>query len=249
MKKIILCLGILAITLSSCSSDSDSSNNSSNDVLVTKIVYRSITDDYTETVDYTYNGNKIIKGIYDDGSEEIYTYQGNLITKIEIVEDGEVTYTETFTYNSSDRLVSYLVEEDGFTDQETFVYNGDGTVTSTIGSGGASATRTLHFDNDELVKIVETGAGGRIYNYTYDAKNSPFRNVTGYDKIANVVIGDHEFFGRKQNITSIYESTEDVAYTTNTMTYNSDNYPITASSTAIFEFEGTSNATMQYTYN
>jgi hypothetical protein len=247
MKKLILCLGFAAITLTSCSSDSDSSNNDSDEVLVKEIVYTSITDDYTETVEFTYNGTKIIKGTYDDGSEDIYTYQGDLITKIEMIADGDVLYTETFSYDSSDRLTQYVSQEGSFIDQETFAYNNDGTVTSTSGTGGGAFVRTLHFMNDELVKIVESGIG-RVYNYTYDSKNSPFRNVTGYDKIAHVVHGDHEFFGSHQNISTIHEATEDIDYMTNTMTYNSNNYPTSATSVAVFEFDGTYTATMQYTY-
>ncbi len=242
MKKIILCLSLIAISLSSCSSDSDS-NDSSSDILVKKVVYTSITDNYTETIDYTYNGNKIVKGVYDDGSQDIFTYTGNLITKIEMISAGEIIYLETFTYDSNGRLVTYFADEDGFTYEETFVYNANGTVTNTIDGGGV---RTLHFANDELVQIVDMG--GNIYDYTYDSKNSPFRNVTGYDKIAMVVHGDHEFFGAKQNISSIRETTGNVAYMTNTMTYNANNYPLTVNSAAIFEFGTTSNATVQYTY-
>src|SRR6218665_456585 len=106
MKKIILCLGLAALSLTSCSS-SDSSNDGPNDALVKKIVYTSITDDYTETVQYTYNGNKILRGTYNDGSVDIFTYQGDLISKIETVEDGDVNYTETFTNETNGRLTRY----------------------------------------------------------------------------------------------------------------------------------------------
>jgi hypothetical protein len=245
MKKIILCLGLIAVSLASCSSDDSGSSDNSSDVLVRKVVYNAITDDYTETVQYTYNGNKLVKGVYDDGSVETYTYTGDLITKMEYTEDGELIYKETFSYDGSGRLTEYHALEDGYDDQETFVYNNDGTVTSTIGTGVAAMTRTLHFQNDELVQIV---GGGETYNYTYDAKNSPFGNVTGYAKIATVVHGDHEFFGAKQNISTIHEVTNDVDYMTNTMTYNSADYPTSVSSVAVFESDGTYTATVQYTY-
>lgn len=249
MKKIILCLSLVSIILTSCSSDSDSSNvpsNQTDDVLVKTIIYNDIANDDYEEIEYTYSGNKLIKGIYDDGSEELYTYNGNLITKIEIREAGVITSSETFSYDSNDRLISYVSQENGFSDTETFVYNSEGTVTSTSGSGGAAQISTLRFQNDELIKIVE--AGGRTYDYTYDAKNSPFRNVTGFDKIAYVTSGDHEFIGRKQNILTINESTEDVDYMTNTMTYNNVNYPLTVTSVAMFEFDGESTVTIQYSY-
>lgn len=243
MKKIVLCFALLAAVLSACSSDSESSNNQTDDVLVKEVFYTSITDDYSENVEFTYNGNKLVKGVYDDGSEEIYTYQGNLITKIQLVDGGDVIFTETFTYDSNNRLTEYFFEEGIYTEQETFVYNADGTVTA-ISDGATAFPQTLYFQNDELQKIV---GNGLTYNYTYDSKNSPFRNVTGFDKIAHVVHGDHEFFGRKQNISTIYESAEDVDYMTNTMTYNANNYPVTVTSNAIFESEPYT-ATVQYTY-
>lgn len=248
MKKIILCLGMVAITLTSCSSDSSDpvTLNPSNEVLVKKIVYNEVTNDYSETVQFTYNGNKLVSGVYDDGSVETYTYSGNLITKIEVTDAGEVLYTETFAYDSNDRLTEYHALEDGFDDQETFVYNADGTATSTVGTGISALTRALYFQNDELVKTVD--AGGHTYTYTYDTKNSPFRNVTGFDKIAYVIHGDHEFFGRKQNISEIQDTTDNVDYMTNSMTYNADNYPTSATSVAVFALDGTYTATMQYTY-
>lgn len=249
MKKIILGLGVIATLLMSCSDDSETYNPvtppGSTGILVKTVSYTSITDEYSENVLYTYNGNKIVKGGYEDGSEEVYTYNGDLITKIEIIEGGDaVTYSETFTYDGNNRLVTYVVEEMGFTDTETFVYNGDGTVTAT--QSGGFGFSTLHFENDELVKIVNSL--GTTYEYTYDAKNSPFRNVTGFNKIAFVVHGDHEFFGAKQNITAIHETSEDVDYMTNTTTYNASNYPTSVNSEAMFEFGTPSSATVQYTY-
>ena len=248
MKKICLFLSIAALSLASCSSDSESStNNPSSDVLVKKIVYTSLMDDYTETINFTYNGNKLVKGIYSDGSQETYTYQGDLITKIVLSVDGEDDMIEDFTYDSSGRLTGYYYQEGVYTEQETFVYNSDGTVTGTIGTGSEAVNHTYHFSNGELVKIVNNM--GQTYNYTYDAKNSPFKNVTGYGNIAMVTTGDHEFFGRSQNIVSIHETSGDVNYMANTMTYNAANYPLTADSVADFGSGAISHDTMVYTYN
>ncbi len=244
MKKILLCLGLVAIA-SSCSSDSDSPNYppvvASDGVLVKEVIYTSVTDDYTETIEYTYSGNKLVKGVYDDGSEEIFTYEGDLITGLELFTDGEVVYRETYTYDGNGRLTEHFIDDEGFTETETFVYNADGTVTSSLDGG----QRTLHFQNGQLIKIVNEG--GEVYNYTYDGKKSAFRNVTGFAKIAHVYHGDHEFFDAQQNISTIYESTNDVDYTTNTMTYNANDYPNTVTSNAIFE-SVPSIATVQYNY-
>ena len=246
MKKIICLLAIVAVSLTSCSSDSSSDQNPSNDVLVRKVIYDYGSLDYGDTVEYTYNGNKLLKGLYSDGSVENFTYSGDLITKIELLSEGYVIYTENFIYDSSNRLIKYNLLEDGFNEQETFVYNNDGTATATYGTGVGANVSTYYYENDELIKIV--GSDGHTYNYTYDSKNSPYRNVTGYDKIVLVVHGDHEFFGAKQNISRIFDATENINYMSNTMTYNANNYPITATSTAIFTPDGTFTATAQYSY-
>lgn len=110
--------------------------------------------------------------MYDDGSEEIYTYQGNLITEIKVVDGGDVLSTETFTYDDNDRLIHYVIDEIGFIDHEYYIYNSDGTVTCSADAAGLIPTRTFHFENNQLIKIVGSGL---TYDYTYDGKNSPFR--------------------------------------------------------------------------
>ncbi len=246
MKKIICALAIVAVAITSCSSDASSDQNPSNDVLVRKIMYDYGSENYGDTVEYTYNGTKLLKGIFSDGSVETFTYSGDVITKIERKEGSEVIYTENFIYDSSNRLIKYNMLENGYDEQETFVYNNDGTATATYGTGVGAYVRNYYYENDELIKIV--GSDGHTYNYTYDNKNSPYRNVTGYDKIVLVVHGDNEFFGSKQNIVRIYDATDGINYMSNTMTYNSSDYPVAAISTAIFYPGTTDVATAQYSY-
>src|SRR5690606_37509894 len=92
---------------------------------------------------------------------------------------------------------------------------------------------------------------GTIYTYTYDGKNSPFKNVTGYAEIANAFAGDHEFHGRSQNIVSIIDETHSQNYTLNNIQYNANNYPTSITSVAIFDsnFPGDSETlTVAYSY-
>lgn len=238
MKKIIFCLSILATVFASCSSDSDSpaSNNPSNAVLLKKMVLTIAEEDLSFSAEYFYQGTKITRVVYTGGDEDIYTYHGDLITERKYISEGEVVTTETFTYDNNDRLISYLYvdEEDGYTEQETFVYNSDNTVTCTITHGGISFVETHYYSNDEIVKIEQDN--GSVYNYNYDSKNSIFKNVTGYGKIAHVIQEDHDIFGNKQNISSIQLEGQDENYITNTFTYNSQNYPITVHSVAEFGF-------------
>ncbi|NMH26667.1 hypothetical protein [Flavobacterium silvaticum] len=246
MKKIAFLLGFVAISLTSCSSDDSgsSTDDGSDDVLIKKIVYTDDTDDFTQVIQYTYSGNKIVQATYDDGSVDTYTYSGDLITQIDQTMGSQLLYRDSFTYDGNGRLTLYVSQdiEDEWEETESFVYNSDGTVTSNYDG----LISTLHFENDEVTQMVQTGFD--TYTYTYDGKNSPFKNVTGYSKIAFANHGDHEFFGAKQNIISIHDDTNDIDYMTNTLTYNANNYPTSSTSVAIFDSEGTYTANVQYTY-
>ncbi len=225
----------------SCSSDDDSpSSQQSSDILVKRVIYsQDDPDGYDATIDYSYNGNKIVQGTYTDGTIEKYYYTGDRITKIEYIYAGEVSDRDIFTYNDDNKLSSWKYEAfDG--DEEiwetwehnTYTYNNDNTITQTDASG-SGYTRTMTMHNGEISQIV--GSDGTTYTYTYDTKNSPFKNVTGYAEIAHAFAGDHELDGRSRNIVSIVDETHSQNYTINTIHYNSNDYPTSVTSVAIFD--------------
>ncbi len=253
MKKVFLFLGALSIaTISSCSSDDDSSTNppNTNDVLVKREVYQQAGEDgFNFTADFNYSGNKLVSVVSNDGYVENYTYTGNLITKVESFLDGEIDLTETMTYNTEGQLISYseLFAGDSSATVYNFVYNSDDTVTkSQVGSG---FTTTYTFANGELSQTVQSA--GTTYTYTYDTKNSPFKNITGYAAIADLTAGDHELHGKARNIMSIVDETHSQNYMTNSFIYNDKGYPTQAKSTAIFYYEDptpSEELTVTYTY-
>jgi hypothetical protein len=254
MKKILMLMSCIAlVTITACSSD-DSSNSSTSDVLVKRIVYND--SDFTYEATFSYNGNKLTKVVYDDGSQDKYYYTGNLITKIEYIVDDEVEEREVFTYNTSGMLIeaSYQDLFSDFEEKSTFTSVNATTITESyyggaIGSTTLDGTATLTLTNGELTQKAQNG--GDVYTYTYDNKNSPFKNVTGWAAIADFTAGDHELEGRVHNIASIHNDTAGSNYTTNTYTYNSSDYPLTVTSVAIFDadFPGdVSTASAQYFY-
>ncbi len=257
-KTYLLFTAILMTGFAGCSSDESSNNNDGPGTgeLVQRIEFEYIEDDYTDAINFTYNGNKLVKGVYTDGSEDRFFYTGDRITKIEYVTGGEVQARELFTYNESGMLTEYRFLELtwDFEERSTFVATGANTVLETYYSGSIDNvsedwTAVLTMSNGDVIQKVQSGMTPTTYTYTYDAKNSPFKNVTGYGAIAYVAAGDHEFEGFARNILSIHNDTQDIDYTVNTYTYNADNYPTTLTSLGYFDENSTAytmNATFIY---
>lgn len=227
MKKLLLLFGALALTLASCSSD----DNSSDSVLLKKVILTG--EGGKTTVNYTYDGNKIVS-IVDD-TKEInmhYTYTGDLITKLEFrLPDGSVEQTNTYTYGTDGKLATFLrVELDD--DQlrghkEVYTYNADGTISVKLYSGDdktqtlESDTSIIKFVNGEVSEITSTNSPD--HKYTYDSKNNATKNVLGLDKIAFV---DGEGVGVFHN--ELSDISEGETWSTYTYTYNADGYPQTS---------------------
>ncbi|TDW44260.1 hypothetical protein EV144_1099 [Flavobacterium sp. 270] len=231
MKKILCLFGALTLLLTSCSSDDSSS--SSDLVLLKKTVITSPEGDKA-TINYKYDGNKIVSAIDDSGFFNLnYTYTGDLITKIDFkLPNGKSEQVNTFTYTADGKLstfvrVEYEVEDGnsvlrGY--KEVYTYNTDGTISVKGYSGNdisqtiASGTGTVKFVNGEVSEITSTNSP--THKYTYDTKNNPAKNILGMDKIA---FADGEGNGIKFNI--LTDTAGSSMWTNSTFTYNDQGYP------------------------
>ena len=105
MKKLICVLSVFTLILTSCSGDSDSPATPEDGALLTKII---TTDpDGTITANLTYNGNKLVSIVDNEGYEENFTYAGDLITSTQEVDGGTVIMNNTFEYNSDGKLIAF----------------------------------------------------------------------------------------------------------------------------------------------
>lgn len=246
MKKNILLLSVVAL-LTSCSGD-DNSTVDPNGILLKKVIYNGAE---ILTEEYTYNGNKIVKMVSSEGELENYTYTGNLISKSEYFEDGVLSVTNYYEYNSDNQLIRYIELEGGTGYKETYSYNGDGTISVVEYTGDlvsqttVQGTAVLYIQNDEIIKKTESHSGGVDEDtYTYDSTNSPFKNVLGYDKI--MISSSFVEEGISHNVlthlfTSTGNPTDEFSYS---YTFNSDNFPTNA-----IETDGSGNInTRQYFY-
>ena len=255
MKKAFFFLSTISlVAVASCSSDDSASSDpaTASGPLVKRMVYsQEDPEGFNYDITYTYDGNKLVEGTHVNGDKEKYYYTGDLITKIEYITDGEVEQQDLFMYDATGKLIEYkdqdLVEDDE--DRFLFSYNADNTITGTYFVGSTPYTKTLTIENDEISKVVYNGVVGVTYKYSYDTKNSPFKNVTGYSKIAHAFAGDFELEGKKHNIALIRNETENSNYIVNTFQYNSNDYPTSVVSKAIFDSESSEETlTVRYFY-
>jgi hypothetical protein len=150
-----------------------------------------------------------------------------------------------YTYDGN-KLATYvrLEHDDDFGAKEVYTYNGDGTVTIMAYSGDVvsqtnpDGVGTITFlANGEVGTITTNFSDNR--SYTYDNKNNPFKNVTGYSKISWV---DTSASGILHNVTS--ESINSSIATTTAYTYNSGDYP----TEAVENYSGGDVVTTQFIY-
>jgi hypothetical protein len=256
MKKLLFLVSISILFFASCIPNPE--ENPDPVIPPSIVLLRKTVDTYTRPVadsivtsNFTYNGFKIVSIIDDtDGPDTYVTYDGNLITKVETkFEDGTVDQTETYAYDDTNRLSTYVIIDHGMDwgDKETYVYNTDGTVSITHFIG--DSTTQTQLNNTAVVTFVDgeistiTSDDGMVIEYTYDAKNNPFKNVTGYSKIIIAGgIGD----GVAHNIVREDETFSGVTSTYNYLfTYNASGYP----ETSIQDEEEAETAGIPYTTN
>lgn len=259
MKKIYLLLPILLMT--SCGSGGDdntevsatTSNGNNDPILVTKMVSDG------ETSNFTYDGSKLVqvKNI-TAGITTNFTYSGDLITKTVSTESNSAT-TTTYTYDGNSRLskssAAYTSGNATYITETNYTYPSSNTVkmVSTVSTAGMGITKTytknaiLNSDGS-LKSWTETvaqpnatgGAGTGNLTVVYDAKNKPFKNVTGYIKL----IYSEDENGSNNNIVDYnhliqYSNGAEWGIFKSIYEYNSSNYP-TKNTRRYYDKTGTS---------
>jgi hypothetical protein len=205
MKKIILVLSAFVFIFNSCSTSSTDPVTPvipvtlPSGVLLTKTITTSNTG-VIVTNNYNYNGNMLNSVTSTNKSSQI-TYSGDLITKIEDFSGTILKSRETFSYNASNNLSSLIEIDFSATptisaNRTDYTYLANGDITEIIYSGDLTSqtnqesTGKLFFTNGEITKhesyyplTIDHVAYTSTKNYSYDSKNSPYKNITGLSKI------------------------------------------------------------------
>lgn len=237
MKKQLCLFVVAALTLTSCSSEGNSEDDA-NVVLPKTVSYKysdAPGDNDSSTI--IYDGNKIVSASYTANDKEVYTYTGNLITKIEdFAEEGNISSKNEITYENGKLKIDVLTEiasDRTYISKRVYTYNANGTISfinysvdPTTKVETKSSEGILTFVNGNLTNKTENFES---YTYTktyeYDAKNNPFKNILGF----NLLI-DNETSASLNNVTkltTVYKRGEEI--TTNIFNsvyeYNDKAYP------------------------
>lgn len=257
MKKLFTIAFIALFTFTSCSSD-DSNNNTGNQngesPLLKKIVW---TDEggQSMTKEFFYEGNRLIKTI-DEEDIIIYSYENNLISKIEFYDvNNTLFYTDFISYNSNNKPSSVYSKE-AYADiahKSIFNYNNDGSIYIEEYYGNHESQNTLtntylnKYSNGNIVEMnhnyqIEYNNEDYVnYIITYDSKNNPLKNVFRSDLLLILTAG--EAFTNNNVLTMEVEGQDITESSSYSYTYNSAGYPVSA----IAEINGET-ITLQYIY-
>lgn len=238
MKKQFIIIVLVLLTISCSSSDSESpSNQTINDSILLKRMIQTTTGaiQNVNVTDFTYNGNKLATIANDNGFIQKYIYTGDLITRMEwTVDNTGIPIIYVYSYNNSNQLVT-MTKTDYLVDQSfriTFTYNSDRTITLnnysiTDNSQEKFDSSSKYYLNDtnDIIHIEDYNPAGtqiiQTTTFVYDAKNNPFKNILGWDKL---LISRQ---GQYANVTSMVSSIEGTQ--TSTYQYNNSDFPITES--------------------
>lgn len=243
MKKIIYLLSITFLLLQSCSSG-DGSNSGSSTILCKKQV------NGTFVLDYIYNGNKMDRIMANGQLNTKYYYTGNLITKNEGYIDNKLRWITTYTYENGKLSTRLFVDLNPDPDpsitsglKTIYTYNSNDIISYEQYFGSATEQNT--YDSTGIItllngQVVQNEGPNGITLVTYDNKNSPFKNVTGFDKLMPAFL-----YGAYQINNPITIEYYNNSSTTFYYQYNEQGYPI---SWYAINSSGSSSNSTQYFY-
>lgn len=225
MKKLLVLLSVVFMIFTSCSSDS--SDNQSSPGLVKKII--STSGSSTNTILYTYSGNKIQSINYNNSHSIQYTYSGNLIVNIKQYDSNNSLTSQTvYTYDGNQRVTQekYIGYLGSYEETKVFTYNANNTVDFVVldeALNPTESTGVIYLNATGEVTKIERFFQGNFssrYEVTNDTKNNPLKNITGYDKLPTTFNQLHNnLLTKYTNYLGVETSRSEFEYT-----YNADDY-------------------------
>jgi len=227
MKIRILMLSLIGlISFNSCSTDNNSSNSTSqnldpNTILPKKIIRENAFDE-SISYDFFYNQSKLDHIHYDyfnnGGNFELdfnFTYNGNLISKIEVIDNTGQVYSKTeFTYLNN-KLVNKQISEYNYDDVSGGFVVSEYLNTYTYNSSNDIITRATTYTDIDGNPYTETNTftitNNLVFrnndNIWYSTSHSPFKNIIGIQDALIEGGTEYAVSGSLLDINSIFFST------------------------------------------
>jgi YD repeat-containing protein len=238
MKKLRIIAGFAMLTLVACQKEQSTLLN---DAVPAANASRTVTLVQTEKITgttfqgkraeyvYSYDGTKL-KQIKDNvtGNVAKFTYNGNNITSwITVSPSGQVVEDKKYTYDANGRVSSVTIKN-----ELQFVAYGDYIINFKYLPNNMVRVETNSFfvDNQEQLWKVENDRVVNINgkNVRYDGRNSPYRNITGFNKILFVATNgiDPTFISSaSSNSSGTRGVSQNINNKTLDYTYNELNFP------------------------
>lgn len=220
MKKILYCF-LIAATISSCSNDENSNEPEKSNVLVTKIIKKYSSSDIA-TNEFLYEDNKILTERNNTGFLRKFTYDENVIIRIEETVNNNFQNSRDYSYKDGKLIKMVLKQNYGGTIMYTYTHKDDGNVSYIkTQTGSENSTGFLLISNGNIIENTVT-YGGKYpstvtYKFEYDNKNNPFKNVLGF----NLLLDDQEMFS-SNNLTKDGSGEPPYYFT---LLYDDNNFP------------------------
>lgn len=220
MKKITYLICISLMILTSCSSDDSSAQN----VETSRVPKKQIIFDLKGPVpiDFVFDGNKIVSSTHSGNYVVKYTYTGDLITKKEASD-----FTDEYSYTNG-KLTTYLRKLPGrdYYDKYSYTYESNDVVSFvvtrvTISTGAEEVISAKNIYTLKDGNIIKYETKSSVTTYKYDNKNSPKRNILGFNKIFEY---QPQVSSSVNNVTSYTTTLPDNSSYTNEITYTYDDH-------------------------
>jgi hypothetical protein len=227
MKNFALAFSVLLLILSSCSKNDTSTTQ--DPILLKKMIQTDSKTGTSSTIDITYTGNKKVTeiGTGSNAYKNVYTYTGDLITKIENNNTTTNSVTKTTDYSYTNGVLSTSINSTPAGTSKSkilYIHNSDGTISfqkSTINLATNveifGETGKYTYANSNLIKSELININTITKSYEYDNKNNTSKNILGISLLLEL-----EVLASSNNWT---KSTDVYGTVTPVYTYNSSNYP------------------------
>ena len=241
-----LCFSFLACNSESTDdSNTDDEQEETNDsTLLKSIVYNyEVEEGESETLNFSYEDNKLISIKSTDGSETKITYTDDKITRIENLDDDEIMEFFTISYDDENQFsgyVQYLYDIDGedIAYNNILTYNDNNTIDIERYKGDFSSQTesrgvTTYTIIDSNITKIEFDDITDYYSYEYDSEKGFFANVLEFE-VFNFINYRSEYgfylFGGENNLLKLEDIQEGWSTSLDRYEYeyNEDGYPISA---------------------